>query len=96
MIDIWTKREAHFLPYFDLRYAFILAMLDLFKFGVATFEALCPGVATFGSLLPPTLETDYLLFFPLMMALEACFTPLLPAGVAFDAFLALDPPEILT
>jgi len=57
-------------------------------------EDFYPGVAIDGSLVP-TLATDCLLLVLLFtMAFEAVLT--FDPGVAFDAFLALDPPWTLT
>ena len=55
-------------------------MVLMFVFGVATFEADCPGVPTPGTL-PPILLTDFLasLLLDFMMVFEAPLTP----GVAF-------------
>jgi len=72
----------------------ILANEEAFIFGVATFDALPPGVCALGTL-PPILATDCLAFLlPLEMAFEADLTP--PLAGVFDFFPPLAPPETLT
>lgn len=73
---------SQFLPFF-FRNSFIFFMVAALSFGVAAFEADCPGVFM-PPTLPPAFLTDYFpLFPPFMMVFEATFLP----GV-FLVFLA--------